>query len=36
MSGLNTTAKGNTPWEITLKCDTNNAFPRTSTMYTFC
>lgn len=36
MSGLNTSLKGKSPWEITVKSDTVNAFPRASTMYTFC
>ena len=30
MSGLNTTAIGANPWEIAIKSDSTNAFPRAS------
>lgn len=30
MSGLNTSIKGASPWEIAIKSDSTNAFPRAS------
>lgn len=34
ISGINTI--NNRPFEITLKSDNTNAYPRSSTMYVFC